>query len=238
MDFNKLRKFLLLLFAVGLIVSCISDDETIIEEEPIEIVKDIDGNEYEVLTLLGKKWLRQDLRVSRFRDGTPIPKVEDPEEWSKISYGAYTWFENDPANDETYGKIYNGYLVNCCEICPEDWRLPSENELVAVVDYFGGLFDAGQYPIVPQWMSLEGLLGGERKFDGGFLNKRNLTMNGDEVLIDFSVKWIRPQNRQVLENPFAFMVERYTGKNVQYSMLKGSQRYMLNSGAYIKCIQE
>jgi hypothetical protein len=80
--------------------------EPINDEEASEIVRDIDGNEYDVVVVNGRKWLFQDLRTSKYRDGTAIPRVEDPAEWSQLNDGAYTWYDNDPANDETVWQNY------------------------------------------------------------------------------------------------------------------------------------
>lgn len=233
-----IKKILLFVISFGLLSSCMTEEDILNEEEEPEIVRDIDGNEYEVLTLLGRKWLRQDLRVSRYRDGTPIPRIDDPEDWSRATYGAYSWFENNPLNDEKYGKLYNGYLINCCEICPEGWRMPTESDLRPVLDYFGGLFDFGQYPLVPEWMSIEGVLGGERKPDGKFSFNRTYLQNSTEVEVNFSLKWIKLQDNQGLENPFGFRVERHDGENMFSFQFGSFGRHLINSGAYIKCIQE
>lgn len=170
---KNLNLFMFLaLFLINM--SCSEKEEPINDEEASEIVKDIDGNEYEVLNLLGRKWLRQDLKTSRYRDGTVIPRVEDSEEWESMSEGAYTWYNNDPKNDKEFGKIYNGYAIICCEICPDGWRLPTENEIRIVSGYFARYYDLQQYPMVPEWMNLEGLIGGERNPNGEFVNERNL----------------------------------------------------------------
>jgi hypothetical protein len=88
---------LLVLFGIfQFIISCSEKVEPINDEEASEIARDIDGNEYDVVLVNGRKWLLQDLRTSKYRDGTAIPRVEDPAEWSQLNEGAYTWYDNVP----------------------------------------------------------------------------------------------------------------------------------------------
>lgn len=56
-------------------------------------------------------WTSTNLNVATYRDGTPIPEVQDPEEWANLTTGAWCHLNNDPANDAIYGKMYNHYAV-------------------------------------------------------------------------------------------------------------------------------
>ena len=64
------------------------------------------------VTIGSQVWTTQNLNVSTYRDGTPIPKVEDATTWSSLTTGAYCYYNNDSATYAAiYGKLYNWYAV-------------------------------------------------------------------------------------------------------------------------------
>ena len=64
------------------------------------------------VTIGNQVWTTQNLNVSTYRDGTPIPKVEDATTWSSLTTGAYCYYNNDSATyAAVYGKLYNWYAV-------------------------------------------------------------------------------------------------------------------------------
>ena len=74
-------------------------------------VTDIDGNTYQSVTNCGLTFTKQNLNVSKYSDGTPIPQVTDPTQWASLTTGAWCYYNNDPANGAVYGKLYNWYAV-------------------------------------------------------------------------------------------------------------------------------
>ena len=70
-----------------------------------EIV-DIDNNAYKIVTIGTQTWMAENLRVTRYNDGTAIPQVIDNTDWSNLSTPAYTWYNNGPSD---YGALYNYY---------------------------------------------------------------------------------------------------------------------------------
>jgi hypothetical protein len=55
---------------------------------------------------IGKQiWVLQNLDVDHYRNGDPIPEVEDDQEWEKLTTGAWCYFITK--NGDTYGKLYN-----------------------------------------------------------------------------------------------------------------------------------
>lgn len=81
-----------LLFFVLIISSCIGETE--IEDD--SAISDIDGNVYDVLKIADEYWTTQNLKVKTYRDGTPIPYVEDENEWNSLTTGAWRYVNNDP----------------------------------------------------------------------------------------------------------------------------------------------
>ena len=64
------------------------------------------------VTIGNQIWTAQNLNVSTYRDGTPIPKVENAATWASLTTGAYCYYNNDSATyAAVYGKLYNWYAV-------------------------------------------------------------------------------------------------------------------------------
>ena len=88
--------------------------------------------------------MAENLKVTHYRNGEPIPNVTDPTAWSVLITGAYCEYDSDIANVAVYGRLYNWYAVdNGGGIAPEGWHVPSDAEWQTLVDYLGGDAIAG-----------------------------------------------------------------------------------------------
>ncbi|MCD4818005.1 MAG: fibrobacter succinogenes major paralogous domain-containing protein [Candidatus Cloacimonetes bacterium] len=91
---------------------------------------DIDGNVYQTVQIGNQLWMAENLKVTHYRNGDPIPNVTDNSVWSGLSTGAYCYYDNNPTNGETYGALYNGYAVDDSRnIAPEGWHVPTDEEI-------------------------------------------------------------------------------------------------------------
>src|SRR3954470_10825028 len=112
-------------------------------------VVDIDGNIYRTVTIGTQVWMRENLKTTRFSDGTHINEVEDSVAWSNIykkgiQLPAWCYYEKQASNNELYGKLYNWYAVNESKhICPAGWHIPSDAEWTKLTKYMGGESSAG-----------------------------------------------------------------------------------------------
>ncbi len=107
-------------------------------------VTDIDGNVYQTVTIGTQCWMKENLKTTRYRDGTAIPNVTDSLAWAINTTGAYSHYNNNSANNSTYGKLYNWYAVsNSKNICPIGWHVPSDTEWSTLVNFLGGESVAG-----------------------------------------------------------------------------------------------
>jgi uncharacterized protein (TIGR02145 family) len=107
-------------------------------------VPDVEGNYYNTVQIGKQVWLAEDLKTSRFNDGTLIPLVAESEQWGKMSTPAYCWYGNDSAKYSfPRGKLYNWYAVNTGKICPAGWHVPSDPEWTALSSFLGGDTIAG-----------------------------------------------------------------------------------------------
>lgn len=101
-------------------------------------VTDYDGNVYQTVLIGDQCWMMENLKVTHYRNGDPIPNVTDDTEWENLTTGAYCEYDNDPVNVETYGRIYNWYTVDTsANIAPEGWHVPTDAEWKQLEMYLG-----------------------------------------------------------------------------------------------------
>lgn len=104
-------------------------------------VTDIDGNTYGVVKIGNKCWMSENLKTTRFKDGTLIPNVIDDTDWENLSTAAWCGYNNTNSFVETYGRLYNWHAINnAAGICPDGWHMPTKEEwrsLMSTADGYG-----------------------------------------------------------------------------------------------------
>ncbi len=104
--------------------------------QQIKTVTDIDGNVYNYVTIGTQIWMTENLKVTHYRNGDPIPTGLSDAEWSATTSGAYAIYNNDNGNNTTYGKLYNWYAVaDSRQLCPTGWHAPSNTEWAILETY-------------------------------------------------------------------------------------------------------
>lgn len=106
--------------------------------EGTSTVQDIDGNIYKTVTIGTQTWMVENLKTTKYNDGTEIPNVTDASAWSGLTTGALCDYDNIPSNSETYGKLYNWYAVNTGKLCPNGWHVPTDDDWTTLFDFLGG----------------------------------------------------------------------------------------------------
>jgi uncharacterized protein (TIGR02145 family) len=115
-------------------------------------VKDIDGNTYNTVQIGTQCWTKENLRVTKYRDGTVIPLDESGGAdgsgtgltWGSKTIGARTVYGHSAANLATYGYLYNWYAVADTKgLCPNGWHVPIDDEWTNSTNYLGGESVAG-----------------------------------------------------------------------------------------------
>lgn len=109
-----------------------------------QTVTDIDGNVYNTIAIGTQEWLKENLKVTRYRNGDLLPNVEDNTAWSGLTTGAYCNYDNETSNATTYGRLYNWYAVNDPRaIAPLGWHVATDAEWTILTDLLGGENVAG-----------------------------------------------------------------------------------------------
>ncbi len=145
---------------------------------------DIDGNSYKAIKIGDQVWMTENLKTSKYRDGTPIPYITTSASWSTATTGGYCDYLHTPANSTKYGKLYNWYsIIDSHDIAPEGWHIPSDEEWTQLENY-----------LMAQGLSYDG----------------SITNNGISKSLVTTTEWITssvegaPGNNPILNNSSGF----------------------------------
>ena len=111
-------------------------------------ITDVEGNSYKTVYIGTQQWMGENLKTSKYSDGTTIPNITVNTQWAKLTTGAWAYYNNDAANNAKYGKFYNWYAVSKTtngnkNVCPTGWHVPTDAEWTVLTDYLGGASVAG-----------------------------------------------------------------------------------------------
>ena len=110
-------------------------------------VTDASGNIYPTVTIGTQVWMAENLRTTKYSDGTDIPVISDNAIWANDAAEPKTcWFNNNATTytENKFGALYNWYVIDPStngnkNVCPSGWHVPDENEwniLIAYLDPF------------------------------------------------------------------------------------------------------
>jgi uncharacterized protein (TIGR02145 family) len=112
----------------------------------LDLVLDIEGNLYRTVRIGDLRWMDENLRTTKYNDGTNIPLVTDNTEWGSLTSPAYCWYGNAVSNSYSAvncGALYNWYAINTGKLCPAGWHVPTQEELNSLITELGGPDVAG-----------------------------------------------------------------------------------------------
>ncbi|HSA04237.1 MAG TPA: FISUMP domain-containing protein [Tenuifilaceae bacterium] len=110
---------------------------------------DQDGNVYKTVNIGTQVWMAENLKTTKYADGTPIALVNTTSTWLELTETskAYCWYNDDIANKTSYGALYtwaaamNGAASTSNNpsgiqgVCPTGWHLPSDAEWTQMENY-------------------------------------------------------------------------------------------------------
>ena len=167
-------------------------------------ITDVDGNSYKTVYIGTQQWMGENLKTSKYNDGTPIPNVTDNMQWPNLTSGAWCNYDNKDSLGNIYGKLYNWYVVSPTtngnkNVCPLGWHVPTDTEWTVLSDYLGGESIAGgkmKEVGISKWLSpntdatntsfFSGLPGGHRGYFGSFDNSGFITGYWWSSTLDYS----------------------------------------------------
>jgi uncharacterized protein (TIGR02145 family) len=100
-------------------------------------VTDIDGNVYQTVKIGNQVWIVENLRTTKYNDGTPIPLVTDTTAWKALTTPGYCYYNNTTHADsiKKYGALYNWYAVDTKKLAPKGWHVPTDAEWTILENY-------------------------------------------------------------------------------------------------------
>lgn len=105
-------------------------------------VTDPDGNTYKTVQIGTQTWMAENLKTTRYNDGSPIYHgnggMAGSTDWFHLG-DAYCWFDNDSLVFKEYGAIYNWHAVSTGKLCPSGWHVPNLSDWTTLVTSLDGV---------------------------------------------------------------------------------------------------
>ena len=99
---------------------------------------DINGNKYNVIKIGEQYWTAENLKTTKYNDGSPIYFIDNKYIWSMaddFKTPAYCYYNDDTFNMQKYGALYNWYAVNTGRLAPKGWRVPTNDDWNKLENY-------------------------------------------------------------------------------------------------------
>ena len=111
-------------------------------------VTDSDGNVYNTVLIDDQCWMQENLKTTKYRNGSDILNVVNNSAWVNLTSGAYCWYSNDIVYKNSYGALYNWYAINPAtnggnDLCPAGWRVATDEDYIILVNFLGGNVPTG-----------------------------------------------------------------------------------------------
>lgn len=109
--------------------------DLIIEDCPNTIIDPRDGKEYSMVSIGEQCWMRQNLQHGLLIDSKQTP--------SQNSIAEVFTYQDDPQNLTVYGGLYLWSEIfdfssdNQTDICPEGFRVPTDDDFIQLESYYG-----------------------------------------------------------------------------------------------------
>lgn len=100
-------------------------------------VTDIDGNVYQTVKIGNQVWSAENLRTTKYNNGSAIPLVTKETVWDSLTTPGYCYYNNTANRDSIvkFGALYNWYAVDTKKLAPAGWHVPSAEEWFALRNY-------------------------------------------------------------------------------------------------------
>lgn len=140
----------LTLFSFLALIACsnyseLSDEKSILTAEK-SVTNEQDNKENtegksDTVVIGSQTWMTSNLNELTFRNGDTILHASTNAEWtsaSKTKTPAWCYLNNDNANGEKHGKLYNYWaVVDKRGLAPDGWRIPSDEDFAILLQEIG-----------------------------------------------------------------------------------------------------
>lgn len=103
----------------------------------VATLTDIDGNIYHQVKIGTQVWTVENLRTTKYNDGSAIPHVMVDSLWALLSTPGFCNYNNatHPDTIKKWGALYNWYAVNTGKLAPAGWHVPTDEEWT-ILEYY------------------------------------------------------------------------------------------------------
>jgi uncharacterized protein (TIGR02145 family) len=100
-------------------------------------VTDADGNVYQTVRIGNQVWTVENLRTTKYNDGSAISNKVTDSSWNGDFAGAYCYYNNTTNADsiKKYGALYNFFAVDTKKLAPSGWHVPTDEEWDTLQNY-------------------------------------------------------------------------------------------------------
>jgi uncharacterized protein (TIGR02145 family) len=126
---------------------------------------DGDGNKYKTIKIGNQIWMSENLKTTKFQDGTPLSNTSEVDNatWSAATASNKYWalVNGTTANTQTYGLVYNQFAVTGSttgatasnNLCPSGWHVPTDAEFATLNTFLGTATAGTQMKSTTLWSS-------------------------------------------------------------------------------------
>ena len=103
-------------------------------------ISDVDGNSYKTVTIGTQTWMAENLKVTKYNDGTALSNISNLEQLTTLTIPAWCYYNYDVSNNLNFGKLYNYYTISLSSknVCPTGWHIPLDAEWRVLINFLGG----------------------------------------------------------------------------------------------------
>jgi uncharacterized protein (TIGR02145 family) len=218
------------------------DDATLPEiETPTIIQSKPDSNkvvEIKSVLINNQRWMSENLNVDTFRNGDLIPEARTNDEWIKFGERekpAWCYFENDPKNEEKFGRLYNWFAVNDPRgLAPKGWHIPSDSEWTKLKKFIDGSssipFFFNKKSIAGKKLKCREKWNGTDDFEFCALPSGGRFFDGEFVKSDYAAFWWTSTTR--ISN-YAYLRSIFTSQSNL-----NRDKYSKRQGYSIRCVKD
>ena len=105
---------------------------------------DGDGNNYPIVQIGTQTWMAENLKATKFNDGTSIDNITDATAWAALYTPAYCIYDNNSSYKDVYGVLYNWFAVQTGKLCPSGWHVFTDDDWKTLEKNIPGDFDANK----------------------------------------------------------------------------------------------
>jgi len=126
---NNYKILILVVMSCIIHITSCDDNSTSIENTTVNVITDIDGNEYRIVEIGDQWWMAENLKVTRYNNGDSILNLTNAADWENSSTGSVCSYNNYGYTSNVYGRLYNWYAIeDTRKIAPSGWHIPSDSE--------------------------------------------------------------------------------------------------------------